>query len=184
MKNKYENLKETVVHLVNKSILPTGTGLITPETPFSNKEHFVNVFNLSKKYIYWIDKYFTKMGLNLLLESIDPKRVKTIRILTSIDKVDEKIKENFKDFKKELKYKNVSCDLRVITDNKIKSSIHDRWIITDGYCYNVPSTDTLARGQYSEIKPTLNRLPFKDWWEKSKDISKDWDEISSKTKVS
>ena len=45
-----------------------------------------------------------------------------------------------------------------------------RWIILKNLCYNIPSTDTVMRGQYSEVKRTANFPPFNDWWEKSEEI--------------
>jgi len=101
---------------------------------------------------------------------VDIKRVKTIKILMSDDKVDDKLKNSFKDFKQEFRNNNVICELGAISDNKIKSVIHDRWLISADSCFNVPSTDILARGQYSEIKKTPNKPPFEKWWNESTDI--------------
>ena len=58
---------------------------------------------------------------------------------------------------------------RFIADNKLTADIHDRWIISENLCYNMPSTDTIARGQYSEVKRTANSPPFDEWWVKSKE---------------
>ena len=71
---------------------------------------------------------------------------------------------------KELKGDGVKCELRVITDKKLKADIHDRWVISENLCYNMPSTDTVVRGQYSEVKRTANFPPFNNWWRKSKNI--------------
>jgi len=76
----------------------------------------------------------------------------------------------YKDLKKELKNSGVRCKLKVISDNKLKANIHDRWLISENLCFNMPSTDTIARGQYSEVKRTANFPPFNEWWEKSRDI--------------
>ncbi len=46
-----------------------------------------------------------------------------------------------------------------------------RWIISKNLCYNIPSTDTVMRGQYSEVKRTANFPPFNAWWEKSEEIA-------------
>lgn len=146
--------------------------LISPEKPFTNKRNFKNIIRSCRKHIYWIDKYFSKIGLELLADSVDIKRVKTIKILMSDDKIDNRLKNSFKDFKRELRNNNIVCELRVISDNKIKSSIHDKWLISAGSCFNVPSTDTLARGQYSEIKKTPNKPPFEKWWNESINIVK------------
>lgn len=59
----------------------------------------------------------------------------------------------------------IKCDLRVISNSKLKSQIHDRWIISEGKSFNIPSPDIITRGQYSEIKETKNTLPFEEWWE-------------------
>ncbi|OGS32429.1 MAG: hypothetical protein A2474_04200 [Elusimicrobia bacterium RIFOXYC2_FULL_34_12] len=144
--------------------------LISPEKPFTNKKNFKDIIRSCKKHIYWVDKYFSKIGLELLADSVDIKKIKTIIILMSDDKVDDKLKNSFKDFEQELQNNNITCELRVISDNKIKSSIHDRWLISAVSCFNVPSTDTLARGQYSEIKKTPNKPPFEKWWNESTDI--------------
>ncbi|MEK6647200.1 MAG: ORF6N domain-containing protein [Candidatus Firestonebacteria bacterium] len=154
--------------------------LIAPERPFTNKRIFWDAIRSCEEYIYWVDKYFSKVGLELLSQSLDDKKVRRIKILMSIDKTDGKIRELFKDFRKELKNKKIVCELRVITNTKIKSDIHDRWIISKNICFNIPSTDTLARGQYSEIKKTINEPPFNEWWNSSKDIINDWDEIKTK----
>jgi len=145
--------------------------LISPEKPFTNKKNFKDIIRSCRKHIYWVDKYFSKIGLELLADSVDIKKVKVIKILMSDDRVDDNLKNSFKDFKKEFRNNNVPCELRAISDNKIKSSLHDRWLISAGSCFNVPSTDTLARGQYSEIKKTPNKPPFEKWWDKSIDIA-------------
>jgi hypothetical protein len=151
--------------------------LITPETPFSNKIAFWNTIKSCNGYIYWVDKYFSKEGLELLTQSLDKNKVKTIKILVSIEKADDNLRHLFKDFRDEMKNDNIVCELRVITDSKLKSSIHDRWMLSKNSCFNIPSPDTVARGQYSEIKLTENRPPFDDWWTRSHDIINDWNEI-------
>jgi len=146
------------------------TRLISPSKPFSNKKAVRDVINSCEKYIYWIDKYFSKAGLDWLSESLNTNKVKNIKILMASEKVDEKFMSLYKDLKKELISNGVKLELRGITDNKLNADIHDRWIISKNLCYNMPSTDTVSRGQYSEVKRTANYPPFDEWWEKSKDI--------------
>jgi hypothetical protein len=88
----------------------------------------------------------------------------------SQEKIDDKFVSLYKDLREELKSGDIKCELRVIIDNKLKADIHDRWIISKNLCYNMPSTDTVARGQYSEVKRTANLPPFDEWWEKSQEI--------------
>ncbi len=151
--------------------------LISPETPFSNKSAFWNTIKSCDGYIYWVDKYFSKEGLELLTQSLEKNKVKMIKILISLEKADDTLRHLFKDFRDEMKNNQVTCELRVITDSKLKSSIHDRWIISKNNSFNIPSPDTIARGQYSEIKSTENRPPFEEWWNKSLDIIANWNDI-------
>jgi hypothetical protein len=69
-----------------------------------------------------------------------------------------------------MKNNQIECELRVIANRKLSSSIHDRWIISNNLCFNIPSPDVIARGQFSEIKSTENIPPFEDWWHDGYDI--------------
>ena len=149
---------------------PIDVKLLSPEKPFSNKKTIRDIISSCERHIYWVDKYFSRAGLDWLVESLNTGKVKDIRILMSAEKVDKKFLSLYKDLKEELKNGGVKCELRVISDNKLNADIHDRWIISKNLCYNMPSTDTIARGQYSEIKRTANFPPFDDWWKKSKDV--------------
>jgi len=159
----------TIFEIIHKQ---SDAKLLSPKTPFSNKKVVRDIIASCQDYIYWVDKYFSRAGLDLLSESINVEKVKSIRILMLPEKVNEKFLSLYGDFKKEFKNYGVKCELRVITDKKLKSDIHDRWIISKNFCYNMPSTDTIARGQFTEVKRTKNRPPFKKWWQKSKDIGR------------
>jgi len=154
-------------------------GLITPEDPFKNKIMFGEVIQSCEEYLYWADKYFSIQGLKLLSQFLDKDKVKKLKILTSVDKVDENFRSLFKDFKSEMANKGVLCEMKVIVDSRLKSQIHDRWIISKDQCFNIPSPDIMARGQYSEIKKTESKPPFEEWWQNSKDIIAEWDTIKS-----
>jgi hypothetical protein len=70
----------------------------------------------------------------------------------------------------------IVSELRVMVDSKLKS-VHDRWIISKNTCFNLPSTDTISRGQYSEINSTTNRPPFDEWWIDRTDIIEGWNQL-------
>ena len=159
----------TIFEVIHK---PSDTKLLSPGRPFSNKKAVRDIISSCEKYIYWVDKYFSRVGLDWLSESLNPSKVKDIKILMLPEKTDEKFISLYLDLEKELKSDGVKCELRVITDNKLKAAIHDRWIISENLCYNMPSTDTVARGQYSEVKRTVNFPPFEEWWNKSEYIEK------------
>ncbi|MCG2704443.1 MAG: ORF6N domain-containing protein, partial [Candidatus Omnitrophica bacterium] len=159
----------TIFEVINRQ---SEAKLLLPEKPFSNKKVVKDIINSCEKYIYWIDKYFSKAGLDWLSELLSTDKVKEIRILMLPEKADNKFTSLYNDLNKEFKTNGVKFEIRGITDKKLSSDIHDRWIISENLCYNMPSTDTIARGQYSEVKRTTNFPPFDKWWRKSQDISK------------
>ena len=77
----------------------------------------------------------------------------------------------------------IDCQLRVITDYSHASKLHDRWILSKYANFNAPSPDTVARGQYSEVKKTDNTIPFDDFWKNSKDIISDWNTIEAEIRA-
>ena len=60
--------------------------------------------------------------------------------------------------------------------------MHDRIIEGENVAYNVPSAKQVNLGQWSEIKKTLNRPPFLEWWNDpgNLDIIANWKEIEQK----
>jgi hypothetical protein len=152
-------------------------GIITPDRPYSNKIMISNTLQLCKNYIDWVDKYFSSAGLKLLYQFLNKENVKNIRILISKKKANSDLRNEFKDFKKEMDSLGIISEMRVMVDNKLDSNIHDRWIISNDTCFNVPSVDVIERGQYSEIKISDNKPPFDIWWNNSLDIISDWNNI-------
>ena len=159
------------------------TILITPQSPYANTKHLKDIIKSQYGEIKWVDKYFSVVGLDLLSEISSENngtQLTSVKILTSINKVDHKIREKFKTLKEELQYKGISAEMRVITNSDLKNQLHDRWLITESGTYNIPSTDTLRVGQYSEIRKTESELPFSDWWNQSLDLISDWNQIEQK----
>jgi hypothetical protein len=130
-------------------------------------------------YICWVDKYFSKVGFELLVQSLDKNKVKQIKILTSAHNVNEELKNLFKDFRDEMKCSQVFCKMRVMVDSKLIADFHDRWIISKNNSFNIPSTDVVARGQYSEVNRTQNVTQFDNWWNNSLDILVNWPTIQN-----
>lgn len=179
-----EEREKTILEEIRKLLgvnINKQTGLFQPNKPFSNKILIKNLILNSYKYIDWVDRYFSAAGLEMIAQAIigsNKTDLDHIRILTSIDKVDFKFRGLFKDLREELKNLKVNIEMKVIVEKKIKSMIHDRWFITEGKIFNIPSTDTMAVGQYSEIKETENCPPFEEWWDTCLDIVYDWNEIN------
>jgi hypothetical protein len=106
------------------------------------------------------------------------KNINEIKILTSDLRVDTKLRDTIIDFSKEFKNRGIVCEMRVLNNREIYRALHDRWILSKNICFNLPSPDIVARGQYSEIKQTTSRPPFEQWWINSLDIVTDWNEIA------
>lgn len=135
---------------------------IRPKEPFSNVVRLRQVLRECERYIWWADRYFNSRGLEELILSVDPAAVREIRILSGPDNVGDRERSDFARFRKELDHKGIRAEWRVL-----RGFAHDRVIVTESACYNVPSIDTVVRGQYSEILETPNRPPFEEWWGKA-----------------
>lgn len=172
-----DRIKESVGYEESES----GKTLITPQSPFTNRMIFIKTLKSCDESIYWLDKYFSKKGLELLNEAVEDKKLSEVKIIMASEKADYKYRGSFKHFRDELASKNISCECRVLTDSKIKSAVHDRFIISKYSAFNIPSPDIIARGQLSEITKSDNReellKEFNSLWEESKDIIQDWNEI-------
>jgi hypothetical protein len=181
-----KSIKDKLKSILEVSELESQNTLISPDSPFSNKIAFINTLKSCSEHIYWVDKYFSQMGLELLSKSVEQGKVKDIKIIMAIDKVDDKFRDLFKDFKEEILNKKITCELRVITDTKKKALIHDRFIISKYDSYNIPSPDIIARGQLSEISKSQNKVKlneeFNKLWKDSKDIIADWNSIKENMK--
>lgn len=157
------------------------TRFLSPETPYSNLRNLWELLRTCKSYIHWCDKHFTAKGLEPLYDEADGTSISEIKILAGITStgMNEKLQRDFKRFKEELQYRKIQSELRVICEKSLLNNIHDRWIISDSICYNVPPVEAIFRGQYSELKQTTNRPLFADWWKIGFDILSQWQEIQN-----
>ena len=63
------NILEKIGEILGLGEIEKKQTLISPGTPFTNKILFHNTLKSCREHIYWIDKYFTQKGLELLSES-------------------------------------------------------------------------------------------------------------------
>jgi hypothetical protein len=159
---------------------------ITPENPWENRSNFRQAIRSCKEHIYWIDRYFGHDGLEFLMDGMDQSSVKEVKILSSLYKnenqINQKLHDAFKTLQEEMKRKGIEIEFRVISTRELYHKVaHDRYILCKNIKYNVPSVDTVKRGQFSEIKKTTADVPFLDWWndKNSLDLIKDWQQIQS-----
>ncbi len=156
--------------LANKYL--DGDKLITPKNPFSNEQHYIETINLCERYIHILDKYFNEKGLELLSKGISPN-IKEIKILTQKSEKVDKLKKSFKKLKTELKNRGIFIELKVLKNKKLLDEIHNRFLFSAGACYDIPSPDTVSRGQLSTIsRINGNQINFEKYWREGLDILK------------
>ena len=156
---------------------------ITPGTPAENRSIFRRAIRRCKGFLYWLDSYVEREGLEFLLDSADLQNVKEIRILTSLYgnyQINEGLYNYFNRSQKEMKSKGISLEMRLLsTKDAHNRAAHDRFIIGENIIFNVPSFTTITKGRFSEIKETTNKIPFQDYWNDhdSLDVLKDLSKI-------
>ena len=156
--------------------------MLRPDKPYSNVAQLGSIIRDAQKYLWWFDKFFSKEGFSTV-EDIAASAATEIRILTGLsDKINDRFRELFKRFRSQLEQSGKSVSLRVIIDTHLLASIHDRWIVSEDACFNIPSIDTISMGQFAEIKKTQNVPPFEEWWLLGLDIVGDWNAIAKKVK--
>lgn len=156
--------------------LLTGGRELSPETPFTNEMHMREIVRQSDSYIHWFDKYFTRKGLEYLIDEVDPDRIEQVKILTGTAQTDHRLRSAFQKFKEEMEAQGVTVEMRVLSGETVHD-IHDRWLLAENQAYNIPSINTVGRSQYAEITEAASRPPFMDWWDESDDILEDWNQV-------
>lgn len=149
--------------------------MIEPEKPYTNIKHLSKIIRDSDDFLDWFDPYFTTNGFDVLLDS-ENESVKKIRILSGTKQTNKKLRDKFLRFRGEMLKNGVEVQFRVLIDKSIHD-VHDRWLLSKNKKFNLPSLNTIYRGQYSEIKETTNSFPFEKYWEKGKDIVNEWSVI-------
>jgi type I restriction enzyme R subunit len=157
---------------------------IRPGSPAENRLSFRQIIQSCKGFLYWMDLFIGKEGLEFLIDSFDHQNIKEIKIFTSLynneNQINAELRDRFEEFQKEMKQKGISLEMRLVsTRNEYDRVAHDRFIIGENIKYNVPSFTTIKKGRFSEIKRTTNDIPFKDYWNDKDclDITKDWSKI-------
>ena len=179
-----KNLEEYDAYIrnrMNQDIKPPLDKLMLPETPYANRKIIVDIIrDRCKDYIFWEDPYFTGRGFDFLHEGLEENTsIKEIKIIGGFKKVDKKLKDKFKHLQAELSEKGINAEFRIL----VSDMPHNRFLITKDIVFDIPSIETITRGNYSTLKEIKNKPPFMEWWAKGKDIIKDWNDISDQLKI-
>ena len=163
-KNKQFFIKE-----VNTSEMPIAQYYINPDTPFSNVYNMRKIIRACEGDVFWIDKHFRKEGFEILLDGLPYKGVTTVTIISGTDNVTASAKADYALLKSELLQRNIMLDWRTITNSAFKW--HDRWLVAENQCYNIPPVLALIRGQRADILKTKDRLDVLPFMQESISIS-------------
>ena len=93
--------------------------LISKATPAENRMGLRTAIRKCKNFIYLIDFYFGKEGLEFLIDNFDYQNVKEIKLLSSIhnnwNQINEDFKYTFYQYRKELQKKGISVEMRLVS---------------------------------------------------------------------
>ena len=165
-----------VIGLTNKELDRT---LIAPGKDYDNSINYIGHIEDAVEFIYILDPYYKENSLRLLRKGlINNSSVKTIRILTKPNTIDEDFKDSFGDFARQMSKEGIAIEFRVVVEPKIQGKIHNRYLITKNKSYDFVSADTIERGQLSHIKEVSDVKPiFDQFWEKGRELMNCWQEI-------
>lgn len=122
---------------------------VTPSTPFSNIYNVRKIIRACRGKIFWIDKHFRKEGFEIILDGLAFEGVSHVTIISGTDNITQSAKYDFEALRGELNERKINVSWYVITDKTFKW--HDRWIVSDNLCYNIPPILSIIRGQRADI---------------------------------
>lgn len=133
-----------------------GAGIISidPDKPYTNMLTISN--RLMKKLngdIRILDMHFDERSINNLIRLINSskKQYKSLLIVTGNERLDEKFKRLFNDFKNELKNDKIYFELRVMADNDFNTQ-HERLILDDFNAYKIPPLNIINKKSEHIVK--------------------------------
>ena len=159
-KNKVFTVKKT-----GGFIEPISQHFICPDTPYSNINNMRRVIRSCSGDIFWIDKHFRKEGFEMLVDGLPCQGVKSVTIISGKDNLTESAKTDYINLQTELVQRQIALNWRTIDNNSFKW--HDRWLVADNQCYNIPPVLAIIRGQRAEILKTKKRLDVHPFWAES-----------------
>lgn len=160
--NKYSIVvydKKNKVFTVKKTggfIEPISQYFICPDTPYSNIYNMRKVIRSCTGDMYWIDKHFRKEGFEMLVDGLPYRGVTSVTIISGKDNLTASAKADYVNLQIELAQRQISLSWRIIDNNTFKW--HDRWLVADNQCHNIPPVLAIMRGQRAEILATKVRL--------------------------
>lgn len=144
------------IKLAGDSVAPISQYYINPDTPYSNIYNMRKVIRSCCGKIYWIDKHFRKEGFEMLVDGLPYEGVESVTIISGTDNLTASAKADYTNLQAELSQRSIALNWRTINDSAFKW--HDRWLVADNQCHNIPPVLAIVRGQRAEILLTKERL--------------------------
>ena len=135
---------------------PVKQYFVCPDTPFSNIYNMRKVIRACRGDIYWIDKHFRKEGFEMLIDGLSYQGVTSVTIISGTDNITASAKTDYINLQAELSKRQIKLNWRAIDNTTFKW--HDRWLVADNQCHNIPPVLAIIRGQRAEILSTTECL--------------------------
>ena len=140
-----------------------------PDRVLVQKAIALKVIRVCRGDAYWADKHFRKEGLEMLIDGLPYQGVKSVTIISGKDNLTASAKADCFSLQTELAQRQIVLSWRVIESSAFKW--HDRWLVADNQCHNIPPVLAIIRGQRSEILSTEEQLDVQPFIAESKQVS-------------
>jgi hypothetical protein len=162
----YSNKNQTVRGLAPVRAADEATlRVVEPERPYSNVLALREILRASDGYIWWAEVHMDRKVLEPLSYEADGSRIDAIRLLSGQTEATADLLSDLKRFCAEMRHRSITVEWRVLDKRDV--DWHDRFIVAKNQVWNVPPTNTLFKGDYSELSRTSQRPPFETWWAKA-----------------
>lgn len=146
--------------------------ILSRGTPYGNVLALRELLRAARGSIRWWEQHMPPKVLEVLYRELDGEKVKTVCLLSGPANVTEDLKEDFKQFRSEMKkQRGIDVQWRVLTRREAFEH-HDRFFITEGMSRNLPPLNTILAGSTGEILPSeLTGADFDRWWTGGTDLA-------------
>jgi hypothetical protein len=154
----YNKQKNTfVVHITpQKPTQPPVTAFLAPQTPFSNVQRFKEVLDTAQGELIWLDKHFDRKAFPLLADVADGTKLTKVVIISGDYNLNDAAKLDFSLLQRELSERGVELEWLMVEKVNLRD-VHDRWLVSDNWAYNIPPVNSIFGGQAAEVSQSNDR---------------------------
>jgi hypothetical protein len=146
--------------------------VLAPDKKYSNLLALRQVLRSSRAFIWWYEPQMPAKVLEVLIGELDGAKVMDVRILSGPAHVDQALKDDFRNFAKEMKAtRGIEVAWRVL-DKGEAFKRHDRILLSKDQAKNLPPLNTILAGSVGEFLPSgIEPKDFEDWWKIGTDLA-------------